>query len=243
MNPATAVPPARIRSYPPRRGRLRARHLDALERLWPAYGVTVADVPDEPLNPARLFGRHAPLVLEIGSGMGEATADMAAADPDRDYLAVEVYPPGIANLLSVIDSRGLTNVRVARGDALDLLRHQIAPGALDAVHVFFPDPWPKTRHHKRRLIQPAHLDLFHSRLVRGGTLHCATDCPAYAEAMLDTLVADPRFHNAYAGFAPRPTHRPATRYEQQGVAAGRRVFDLVFRTLQLGSIKYARGPR
>lgn len=229
MNPATVVRAARIRSYHPRRGRLRARHFDALERLWPAYGVTVADVPGAPLHPARLFGRHAPVVLEIGSGMGDATADMAAADPDRDYLAAEVYLPGIANLLAVIDSRCLTNVRVARGDALDLLRHQIAPGALDAVHAFFPDPWPKTRHHKRRLIQPAHLDLFHSRLAPGGTLHCATDCPAYADAMLDTLRCDARFDNAHSGFAPRPAHRPATRYEQQGVAAGRRVFDLVFR--------------
>jgi tRNA (guanine-N7-)-methyltransferase len=228
MSGDTAVRAARVRTYHPRRGRLGARHFDALERLWPAYGIVVAEVPEAPIDPARLFGRRAPLVLEIGSGMGEATAGMAAADPGRDYLAVEVYLPGIANLLHAVEERGLTNVRVARGDALDLLRHQMAPGVLDAVHVFFPDPWPKARHHKRRLVQPAHLDLFHSRLAAGGTLHCATDCPVYAEAMLATLAADPRFGNAYAGFAPRPAHRPATKYERQGVAAGRRVFDLVF---------------
>ena len=222
---------ARVRTYHLRRGRLSGRHLDALARLWPVYGVPVAPEPggpDAPLDTVGLFGRKAPLVLEIGSGMGEATAAMAEADPTRDFLAIEVYPPGIANLLATVESRGLTNVRVADGDALDLLRHQLAPQILDAVHVFFPDPWPKARHSKRRLIQPTHVDLLRSRLTRGGTLHCATDSAGYAQAMLETLTADPQLANAYHGYAPRPVHRPPTKFEQQGVEAGRTIFDLVF---------------
>jgi tRNA (guanine-N7-)-methyltransferase len=201
------------------------RHHDALERLAPVYGVPVTG---EPLDLAVLFGRLAPVVLEIGSGMGEATVDMAAADPDRDYLAVDVHTPGIANLLALIEARGLANVRVALGDALDLVRHQLTPGSLDAVHVFFPDPWPKARHHKRRLIQPRHVELLRSRLVPGGTLHCATDSADYAEAMLATLEADPELTNAYDGYALRPAYRPLTKFEQRGVRAGRDVFDLIF---------------
>jgi tRNA (guanine-N7-)-methyltransferase len=214
-----------VRTFHPRRGRMGERHRDALARLWPAYGVPVGPAV---LDPAALFGRHVPLVLEIGSGMGEATADMAAADPERGYLAVEVHTPGIANLLAVIEERGLTNLRVALGDALELVRHQLAADSLDAVHVFFPDPWPKARHHKRRLIQPAHVALLRSRLVPGGTLHCATDDTGYAEAMLAVLDADPELRNAHAGFAPRPAHRPPTKFEQRGIDAGRPVHDLVF---------------
>jgi tRNA (guanine-N7-)-methyltransferase len=195
----------------------------ALQRLWPAYGVSITD---QPLDAAALFGRRAPLVLEIGSGMGEATVAMAAADPDRDYLAVEVHTPGIANLFAMTEARGLTNLRVALGDALDLLRHQLAPDSLDAVHVFFPDPWPKARHHKRRLVQPTHVALIRSRLVPGGTLHCATDSAGYAQAMLAALAGDPELVGD--GYAPRPACRPLTKFEQRGVEAGREVFDLVF---------------
>jgi tRNA (guanine-N7-)-methyltransferase len=175
-----------------------------------------------------LFGRRAPLVLEIGSGMGEGTAEMAAADPARDYLAVEVHVPGIANLLRLVDDRSLTNVRVADVDAVGLVR-QLSAGSLDAVHVFFPDPWPKTRHHKRRLIQPAHVALLRSRLVPGGILHCATDWAAYAEVMLETLSGDPGLINMFDGYAPRPQHRPRTKFEQRGIDSGREIFDLVFR--------------
>jgi tRNA (guanine-N7-)-methyltransferase len=202
------------------------RQRDALDRLQPVYGVPVTE---EILDPVALFGRRVPLVLEIGSGMGDATADMAAADPDRGYLAVDVHTPGIANLLALTEARGLTNVRVVLGDALDLVGHQLAPDSLDAVHVFFPDPWPKVRHHKRRLIQPRHVELLRSRLVPGGTLHCATDSADYAQAMLETLSADPELTNAYDGYAPRPAYRPLTKFEERGVQAGRDVFDLVFR--------------
>ena len=220
---------ARIRTFQPRRGRVSARHLDALDRLWPAFGLRIPPVSGAPVDTTALFDRRAPLVLEIGSGMGEATAEMAATDPGRDYLAVEVHTPGIANLLALVEQRGLTNVRVARGDALDLARDLLPADSLDAVHVFFPDPWPKSRHHKRRLIQPAHVALLRSRLVRGGVLHCATDWADYAAAMRETLDADPELVNAYDGYAPRPAHRPETKFEQRAVAAGRTVFDLVFR--------------
>ncbi|WP_407951901.1 tRNA (guanosine(46)-N7)-methyltransferase TrmB [Plantactinospora veratri] len=229
---------AQIRTFHPRRGRLSGRHLDALDRLWSSYGLTVpipghSDNGERPaghrLDLVELFGRTAPVVLEIGSGMGDATVAMAAADPGRDYLAVEVHTPGIANLLALTERHGLTNVRIARGDALDLVRHLLPADRLDAVHVFFPDPWPKPRHHKRRLIQPGHVALLRSRLVPGGTLHCATDWPEYAESMRETLTADPELVNLHPGFAPRPAHRPVTKFERRGAAAGRPIRDLIFR--------------
>jgi tRNA (guanine-N7-)-methyltransferase len=229
--PCDAAPPVRqIRTFHPRRGRLSGRRLDALERLWPGYGATITDGPAAiTLDTARLFGREAPVVLEIGSGMGEATTEMAAADPARNYLAVDVHTPGIANLLALVEERGLDNVRVLNGDALELVRHHLAPGSLDAVHAFFPDPWPKVRHHKRRLIQPAHVALLASRLVTGGVLHCATDCADYAKAMLTALSAEPSLTNTHDRYAPRPGYRPSTKFEQRGLEAGRPVFDLIFK--------------
>ena len=214
---------AQVRTYHPRRGRMGSHKHDALRRLWPVYGV-----PAGPLDPEGLYGRRAPLVLEVGSGMGEATAAMAAADPARDYLAVEIHTPGVAALLAKIDADGLANVRVASTDALELVRH-LPPGSLDAIHVFFPDPWPKARHHKRRLIQPRHVALLRDRLAPGGTLHCATDWLDYAEAMMETLSADPGLVNEHPGYAPRPEHRPVTKFEQRGIEAGRPIRDLIFR--------------
>ncbi|WP_407664776.1 tRNA (guanosine(46)-N7)-methyltransferase TrmB [Micromonospora tarensis] len=217
-----------IRTFHPRRGRMSERQTDALRRLWPAYGLAVHDGPVVPVDLADLFGRRAPVVLEIGSGMGDSTAVMAAADPDRDYLAVEVHTPGIANLLDLVDRAGLGNVRVAQGDALSLV-NGLPEGVLDAVHVFFPDPWPKARHHKRRIIQPTHVALLRSRLRVGGVLHCATDWAEYAEAMRETLEADPELVDAYGGFAPRPAHRPVTKFERRAITAGRPVADLLYR--------------
>ncbi len=219
--------PSRIRTFHPRRGRMSGRQTDALDRLWTTYGLDI-DGLDGPFDATTLFARRAPLVLEIGSGMGDATATMAAADRDRDYLAVEVHTPGIANLLDLVERQGLGNVRVARGDALDLVR-AMPEASLDAVHVFFPDPWPKARHHKRRIIQPAHVALLRSRLVPGGTLHCATDWAEYAESMRQTLTGDPDLVDVHEGFAPRPTHRPVTKFERRALTAGRPVFDLVHR--------------
>jgi len=220
-----------IRTYRRRAGRMRPRQRDALARLWPVYGVPLPQTPREPparLDLAALFGREAPVVLEIGSGMGEATAEMAAKDPDRNYLAVEVHTPGVGNLLALIEERGLTNVRIASTDALELVKWLLPEECLDAVHIFFPDPWPKARHHKRRLIQPDRVALLRSRLVPGGTLHCATDWAEYAEWMLETLNADPELVNAYDGFAPRPAHRPVTRFEQRALRDGRSIYDLIF---------------
>ena len=219
--------PARIRTFHPRRGRLSARHHDALQRLWPRYGFEIP-APGTPFDPHRLFGRlsPAPLVLEIGFGMGDATAQMALTNPDRDYLAVDVHTPGVAHLLHLIDDAVLSNIRLAHGDALELLA-ALPADCLDAIHVFFPDPWPKARHHKRRLIQPAHVPLLRSRLAPGGTLYVATDWADYAHAALAALAADPGLHNPYGGFAPRPDHRPVTRFELRGVTAGRDVFDLI----------------
>jgi tRNA (guanine-N7-)-methyltransferase len=202
-----------IRTFHPRRGRLTARHRESLAHLLPKYGFVVTERP---------------LVLEIGSGMGEAALAMAAADPGRDYLAVEIHTPGVANLLAAVEERGLTNVRVVVGDALELLRDRIPPARLDAIHVYFPDPWPKARHHKRRLVQPAHVALLASRLAPGGRLHCATDDAGYAAAMLATLTAS-SLVNCFESYAPRDERRPLTKFEQRAREAGRDVFDLVFR--------------
>lgn len=229
-----------LRTFHPRRATLGRDRERALAHLWPRFGFSVHDDAlgrgpfraDGALDVAALFGRDAPLVLEIGSGMGETTAAMAAADRSRDYLAVEAHLPGVANLLVLVERLGLTNVRVAHGDALDLVRRHVPEGTLDAVHVFFPDPWPKARHHKRRLVQPAHVALLRSRLRVGGTLHCATDWTDYADQMLDVLVGDPGLENTADGFAARPAHRPVTKFEQRGLDLGHEVRDVVMRRVR-----------
>jgi tRNA (guanine-N7-)-methyltransferase len=208
-----------IRTFHPRRGRLSGRHHDALARLLPVYGVAA----DESVDAGTLFGRELPLVVEIGSGMGEATVELAGADPALGYLAVEIHTPGVANLLATVEERGLPNVRVHFGDALSLLRERVAPGTLDAVHAFFPDPWPKAHHHKRRLFQPAHVALLASRLRPGGTLWCATDWAQYAAAMVETMSADPLLITGR-----RHLTRPVTKFEQRGRDAGRAIVDLVY---------------
>jgi tRNA (guanine-N7-)-methyltransferase len=205
-----------IRTFHPRRGRMSARHAEAHAALWPSVGLTVPDGDREPLDLPALFGRAAPVVLEIGFGMGDTTAAMAAADPGRDYLGVEVHTPGIGNLLALVAEQNLANVRVARADAMELV-HKIAPGALDAIHVFFPDPWPKARHHKRRLIRPENVALLRDRLRPGGLLHCATDWPHYADAMTETLDADPGLVRA----GEEPTGRVAERAARAGEPTSR----------------------
>ena len=219
-----------------RRGRVRAGQLATLDGLGPRYGV---DVDSGPLDPAALFGRVAPLVVEIGFGRGEATRAMAEADPDRDVLGIEVHRPGVAALLREVAEAGLTNVRIVVGDAVPVLRDGFGPGVLDEVRVFFPDPWPKGRHHKRRLVGAAFVALVASRLRpagtlgpddAGGRLHCATDWEPYAQQMLAVVDAEPLLHNGFGGFggfAPRPASRPRTRFEQQGLAKGHLVRDLV----------------
>ncbi|CAM5452708.1 tRNA (guanine-N(7)-)-methyltransferase OS=Streptomyces albaduncus OX=68172 GN=trmB PE=3 SV=1 [Streptomyces griseoloalbus] len=219
----------RIRSFQPRRSRVTAGQADALQRLWPVWGLDVDG--SRRLDLAELFGNGRPVVLEIGFGMGEATAQMAAADPGTNVLAVDVHTPGQGHLLHLAEERGLANVRVANGDAIILLREMLAPDALSGLRVFFPDPWPKKRHHKRRLIQPEFLTLAASRLAPGAVLHCATDWEPYAEQMLEVLTAHPDFENTRedGGFAPRPGFRPLTRFERQGLDKGHVVNDLLFR--------------
>ncbi|MFI2039265.1 tRNA (guanosine(46)-N7)-methyltransferase TrmB [Streptomyces bottropensis] len=221
----------RIRSFQPRRSRVTAGQADALQRLWPKWGL---DIDGRALDLVELFGDEKPVVLEIGFGMGEATALMAAADPETNVLAVDVHTPGQGNLLNLADQYGLSHVRVANGDAIILLREMLTPGSLAGLRVYFPDPWPKKRHHKRRLIQPEFLTLAASRLAPGALVHCATDWEPYAEQMLDVLTAHPDFENTRAdgGFAPRPDFRPLTRFEGQGLDKGHVVNDLLFRRVQ-----------
>jgi tRNA (guanine-N7-)-methyltransferase len=204
---------------------MRAGRADAMASLYPRYGVPEGV---EPLDWSALFGRRVPLVLEIGSGMGEATVAMAGADPGRDHLAIEVHTAGVANLLGLVEAAGLSNVRVAHADAVELLRRRVPTASVDTIQVFFPDPWPKARHRKRRLVQAERVGLLVDRLGPGGVLHCATDSVSYANDMLEVLDTVPGVENVYSGFAPRPP-RPDTRFEQRARAAGRDSYDLVFR--------------
>ena len=185
-------------------------------------------VDGHPLDLATTFGGR-PVVLEIGFGMGEATAAMAAAAPGAGILAVDVHTPGQGNLLRLMERDGLTNIRVADGDAVVLLRDMLPPASLAGLRVFFPDPWPKTRHHKRRLIQPDFVRLAVSRLAPGALVHCATDWEPYAQQILGVLTASPDLVNLHPGYAPRPDSRPLTKFERQGLAVGHVVRDLLFR--------------
>ncbi|MER0447171.1 tRNA (guanosine(46)-N7)-methyltransferase TrmB [Streptomyces sp. Edi4] len=227
-DPAGSHHERRIRSFQPRRSRVTTGQGEYLERLWPVWGFDIDGL--RKIDPAELFD-GLPVVLEIGFGMGEATAQMAADDPATGILAVDVHTPGQGNLLGLAERGGLTNIRVANGDAIILLREMLEPDALDGMRVFFPDPWPKKRHHKRRLIQPEFLTLAATRLKPGAVLHCATDWEDYAEQMLEVLEAHPDFENTVegGGYAPRPPFRPLTRFEGQGLDKGHVVHDLLFR--------------
>jgi tRNA (guanine-N7-)-methyltransferase len=225
-SPPGLSPPRRpIRSFVLRTGRVGPGQQRALADLGPRF---VLPYQAQPLDLAVAFGRSAPVVLEIGFGMGDATAEVAAAQPDTDFLGVEVHEPGVGALLKQIGERQLTNLRIVRHDAVEVLRHMIPPGSLAGVHVWFPDPWHKKRHHKRRLIQPPLVALLASRLAPGGYLHCATDWQPYAEQMLEVLAAEPALANTAAGYAERPAWRPQTKFERRGLKLGHGVWDLLF---------------
>jgi tRNA (guanine-N7-)-methyltransferase len=225
--PTEAITPERrLRSYVLRAGRMGTGQQRALRELTPHY---VVPFEQRPLDAAAAFGRQAPLVLEIGFGMGDASAVIAAASPEVNFLGVEVHPPGVGALLQKIDTGGLRNLRIVQHDAVDVLTHMLGPGALAGAMVFFPDPWPKKRHHKRRLIQPPFVALLASRLAHGATLHLATDWAPYAEQMLQVLSAEPSLANLADGYAPRPAYRPLTKFEQRGERLGHTSFDLLFR--------------
>lgn len=219
-------PPSRsIRSFVVRAGRLGPGQRRALDELGPAFVLPYAS---EPADFDAVFGRRAPRVLEIGFGMGDATAAIAQALPDIDFIGVEVHTPGVGALLKRIGEAGLVNLRLIRHDAVDVVERMISPASLAGVHVFFPDPWHKKKHHKRRLLQPAFVGLVASRLAPGGRLHCATDWQPYAEQMRDVLDAEPALRNTADGYAPRPAYRPLTKFEQRGLDLGHGVWDLVF---------------
>ncbi len=205
-----------------RQGRVTPAQAKALETLFPKYGVPFTSAL---LDPESLFGRKAPLVLEIGSGMGETTAAIAAASPQTDFLAVEVHSPGVGSLLRLIEKLGLRNLRVIRHDAVEVLEHMIADGSLAAIHLFFPDPWPKKRHHKRRLVQPGFARLAARKLAPGGILHAATDWADYAAQIEAVLSGNPDLEK----FSAPAASRPVTKFERRGAGPGHEVRDLLFR--------------
>ena len=223
---AAGAPHRPVRSYVLRGGRMGSGQVRALAELSPRF---VLPFQNQPLDAGTVYGRSAPLVLEIGFGMGDATAAIAAGRPDTDFLGVEVHEAGVGALLQRIEAASLTNLRIVQHDAVLVLRDMIAPDSLAGVHVFFPDPWHKKRHHKRRLIQPPLVALLASRLAPGGVLHCATDWQPYAEQMLQVLSAEPALRNTVAeGYAPRPAYRPLTKFENRGLKLGHGVWDLLF---------------
>jgi len=214
-----------IRSFVHRRSHITARQQDALDRLLPQWSVPFRA---SAINFEQVFGRDAPTVLEIGFGMGETTEKIALARPEDNFLGVEVFNAGVGAMLQRIEESQLQNLRIIQHDAVEVVRDMIAPDSLAGVHIYFPDPWPKKRHHKRRLIQPPFVQLLASRLKPGGYIHCATDWEHYAHQMLEVLSAEPLLANTCEGFAPRPDFRPLTKFENRGLRLGHGVWDLIF---------------
>jgi len=224
--PQSSHPP--IRSFVLRQGRVSNAQRRAVDTLSSIYGIAYAPGA---LAFEQVFGRRAPTLLEIGFGMGETTAHIAQAHPENNYLGIEVHTPGVGSLLKRIAESGLTNLRLVQHDAVEVLEHMIAPATLAGAHIFFPDPWPKKRHHKRRLIQPAFVALLASRVAPGAYLHAATDWQEYAEQILAVFAAEPALANTAPGFAPRPDYRPLTKFESRGLKLGHGVWDIIFRRI------------
>ena len=224
----TTAPRRGVRSFVLRTGRTTAGQSRALAELGPQLIVPYAARGVQGFDWDAAFGRRAPRVLEIGFGMGEATAQIAAAAPERDFIGVEVHTPGVGSLLLRVEQAALGNVRIVQHDAVEVLTHMIAPDAFAAAHVFFPDPWPKKRHHKRRLLQPAFVALLASRIGPGGYVHVATDWEDYAARILEVFSREPALVNSAVGYAPRPAYRPLTKFEQRGLDLGHTVRDIIF---------------
>jgi len=226
VSPSDRLSDRRIRSYVLRQGRITQAQQRAYDALLPRFGIGyLASM----LETAVAFGRQAPLIVEIGFGMGEGTAQIAQTHPYNDYLGIEVHNPGVGSLLDKIGRLDLSNVRIVQHDAVEVIRDMIAPDSLAGAHVFFPDPGHKTRHHKRRLLQAPFVSLLASRIAPGGYLHAATDWQEYAQQMLAVMSAEPLLANTCENYAPRPDYRPLTRFELRGVRLGHAVSDLVFR--------------
>lgn len=216
----------RVRSFVRRPGRMTPAQQRALAELLPIY-----EIPPQDEELGRAFERERPLVVEIGFGNGAALAWMAANEPDRNFVGIEVHEPGVGRLLRSLQAEGLENVRVAARDAVEVLRDQARPGSLEEVRIYFPDPWPKKRHHKRRIVQGPFLELLADRLRPGGRLHLATDWQPYAEWMLEQLEPSDRFENLGDPFVERPPWRPQTHFEQRGARKGHAIFDLLYRRI------------
>jgi tRNA (guanine-N7-)-methyltransferase len=215
-----------IRTFVVRAGRMKPAQHRTIETLLPQYGIALGP---RTLNTNEAFGREAPFTVEIGFGMGVATAEIALAAPEKNFLGIEVHPPGVANMLRLIAEQHIENVRVMQDDAVEIFKTMIAPGSVDAIHIYFPDPWHKARHHKRRMIQPTFTALLASRLKPGGYLHLATDWEPYAHWMLEVLSGEPALQNTAAGFCEtKPAWRPTTKFETRGLNLGHGVWDLLF---------------
>jgi tRNA (guanine-N7-)-methyltransferase len=215
-----------IRSFVLRQGRVSNAQRRAHNTLLPRFGIPYSL---QTIDLDSVFGRRAPKILEIGFGMGETTAAVAAQHPENDYLGIEVHTPGVGSLLKTLEERDLTNVRIIQHDAVDVLRDMFASGTFEGVHIFFPDPWPKKRHHKRRLLQPEFVALLASRMKCGAYLHVATDWQEYGEQILAVLQSEPQFANTAHDYAPRPDYRPQTKFESRGLKLGHGVWDIIFR--------------
>lgn len=224
--PAGRLTSQSIRSFVLRQGRMSEAQHRFLDEMMPRVGLQFRP---EPVDLAQVFGRQAPHIVEIGFGMGQATAQIAQARPDDDFVGIEVHAPGVGSLCKLIDEGGITNLRIVQHDAVEVLRDMIPEASLAGVHIYFPDPWPKKRHHKRRLVQGPFVKLIASRLAPGGYLHCATDWEEYAQQMLEVLSAEPLLANTAEGFAPKPDYRPLTKFENRGIKLGHGVWDVVFR--------------
>lgn len=214
-----------IRSFVLRQGHMTAAQQRAIDTLWPQFGV---DYRDEVLDLSACFNRDAPKVLEIGFGMGVATVEIAKRLPEKDFLAIDVHGPGVGNLLKLIEQESVGNIRVMRHDAVEVVENMLADNSLSGIHIFFPDPWHKKRHHKRRLIQPAFVAKLLPKLAVGGYIHLATDWEEYAVQMLEVLSGFPELENTAEDYAPTPSYRPETKFEARGKRLGHGVWDLVF---------------
>ncbi len=222
----------KIRSYVLREGRLTVGQERAFATLWPKFGIDF--IPGQPIDLPKVFGNDHPVILEIGFGNGASLAQMAADNPEQNYLGIEVHGPGVGRLLLDIEGRGLTNLRVIRHDAAEVLESGIPAQSLDGIYLFFPDPWHKKRHHKRRILQPLFIQLLAKALRQGGVFHAATDWEHYAQQMMQVLsTADDLFVNTAGldNFTPRPDYRPVTKFEQRGERLGHGVWDLIFRRI------------
>ena len=224
---ATEHPRRGIKSFVVRAGRMGSGQVKALAELGPRFVLPYT--AGERLNPAAVFGREAPVVFEIGFGMGDATAKIAATLADHDFIGCEVHEPGVGALLKHIDEKQLNNIRIFQHDAVEVLEQMIAPDSLAGVHIYFPDPWHKKKHNKRRLVQPEFIAKLVKHIKPGGYLHLATDWEPYAQQMLEVLSAEPTLENTAQGYAEKPAYRPLTKFENRGIKLGHGVWDLVFK--------------